>query len=1506
MTPRLPATFGLLLSLFPWFAIGQTGTIRFERLSIEDGLSQTVVTAIVQDTNGYVWFGTQDGLNRYDGYQFKVFRRTPGQAEDTLLSDGILSLLVDRTGKLWIGTDAGLNWFDDQTQTFKSAVFPGENPNPTEDYFIEALFEDRQGNLWISTFENGLLCINPKQGLLEKFDHRDEAFVAVIPGRISTFHEPNPGEIWLGHDHGVAIFNQAEKTWRPLDTSQSQIQLPHDGRIFTMILDHENGIWFGGDYGLYHWDPASGVLQQPEDGRGNKLGPSQDTVWKLLEDREGAIWVGVMEGIFRISPDRSRQEYYRYDPLDPHSIGREMHKLFQDRSGVIWGGSYSDGLIKLPAGNRHFVQYRHNPTLPNSLSGEAVRSMYVDQNNHLWAGTYEGGVSHYRPATDDFQQYSVDKDDSLGLPSDNILDITQTRDGRMWFATIGGVGILDLANQSWLMLTNEDDSPVALESNVYYSILQNREQEIWLGSTTGLTVLDKDLNLLKTYKHSPDDPDSLIQNDVLDIWEDGKGRLWFATFGGLSMLQPRSDRFINFKNDPDDNHSLSHNTILSFCEDRKGNIWVGTSYGLCQYREETGDFVIHGVEESFPNMTIYGILEDDEDHFWISTNAGLIQYHPDKKTILAFDVKDGLQSNEFNQGGYAKDRDGRMYFGGINGITAFHPRDIEIDLTPPQLIITDFLVQNEPVAPHLEKGPLKKAVHLTESITLPYRDYLFAFEFSSLNYNNPGKNRYAYKMEGLDENWVFTDASNRRATYTKLQPGRYRFRVKGSNPTGVWNEAGTEVQLRILPPFYRTWWAYVIYILSAAGLVFTMYTWRMRGVKSELGRERVHNEKLQQLNRLKDDFLANTSHELRTPLNGIIGLAESLRDGAAGQLPNKADHNLGLIVQSGKRLSHLVNDLLDFSSVKSQTIQLNTKPVDLHTLTDIIVTLLKPLADQKNLTLVNAVPKDLPAVNADEDRLQQILFNLVGNGIKFTSQGSVTIAAEPDGEFTRIEITDTGPGIPEAEQDTIFKSFQRGRAAKSSAIPGTGLGLSLASRLIKLHGGTIGVTNNQGAGATFHFTLPNSGLRAETLPAKPQTDITGVMMTSADTVSPTQAERSYADIGLDDFRVLIVDDDPVNRQVLFDHLSMQKYKVATASDGQQALAVIEKSPPFDLVLLDIMMPQMSGYEVCRRLRERFPIHELPVIFLTAKNQISDQVSGFDAGANDYLTKPVTKLALLGRVRTHIKLLDANRNLEVKVAERTEQLRSKNQELEELNKILEELSLTDPMTHLGNRRYLRKYLDREVALVLRSYSNWNVESHSGNVEDNDLLFLLFDLDNFKRINDTYGHLAGDEVLMQIKGLMERVSREYDLLVRCGGEEFLIVFRRANRSQAHTLAERLRQHIEKHPFDLSIGPTVHITVSIGVASFPFKTDLPNAWTWEQVLDIADQALYLAKKNGRNAWVVLEATEKTPNEHFIKEIRNDMESLVKQGQLSLKSSIPRDQIKRWSKSKPVKSKN
>lgn len=1479
---------------------GQNNTLKFDHIDLEDGISQSVVTSMVQDRSGFLWFGTQDGLNRFDGYQFKVFRAPNDPGRTGLSSSGIQSLFIDRSGKLWVGTDLGLDYYDEARQSFETATFPGPTHRPFNNMSIEKIFEDFKGNLWIYTFYDGLFLTNPEAGILRHWPRDASDPEANVARDVYCFYQYSDNEIWLGLGTGLAAYNYEKDLLEKKVFSPNSPYSLEETQV-SAILDHPaGGLLIAADHQLLRYDTETQSLSLLVDENGVPFGPTSVTIRNAYLDSENTLWLGNNLGVIQIDKNLKNQREFSYNPSNPHSMGRDVLSIFEDSSGVIWIGTYSDGLVKLNRNSRHFMYYRHDPNLTSTMAGPSLRTLFVDQDNRLWAGHFEEGLNVLDSAKNTFKRIGTQENNPTSLPSNSILHITQTKSGTMLISTLDGLAFLDSDGAVLEFWDDRDTSPVKLISGLVYASLEDQDGFIWLGTNSGVQVIGPNRQEVNRFQVNPTHPNKgLIQKDVMSIYQDGKGFYWMATFGGVSRFDPLSQTFSNYRHDFDDPYSLCHNVVMAFTEDSNGHIWIGTGHGLNRYLPETDQFMCYGADENFPNLTIYGILEAPDRHLWLSTNSGLIRFNPETRTFQSFDSADGLQSNEFNQGAFVKSKDGRFFFGGINGITAFYPDDIHLIEAAPSLILTDFLVRNQPVIPGTEKGPLKKPIHLSDSLSLPYREYLFAFEFSTLDFSSPQKAQFAYMMEGLDQNWVFTDKNNRRATYTKLQPGTYKFLAKTANSSGNWQAQPTSISIQILPPFYRTIWAYIFYVLLAGSIFFGIYAWRIHEVKAELLRERVVNERLQQLNRLKDDFLANTSHELRTPLNGIIGLAESLRDGSAGPLPPKADHNLKLIVKSSERLSHLVNDLLDFSSLKSHAIQLQKAPVDLRSLTDVVVTILNPLAQKKHLQLLNLVPKDLKSVEADESRLQQILFNLVGNAIKFTEKGKVSITADQTGERILVSVADSGPGIPDHEKELIFESFERGSIAEENAVQGTGLGLALSKHLVSLHGGTICVENNPDGGATFQFDLPISGEAAKPSVFNPNTassfDLTFDTSEIGIRKDEVLAETNQAN---KDFRLLIVDDDPINRQVLLDHLALQYRHVVTATNGHEALEIIEAGTPFDLIILDIMMPLMSGYEVCRRLRKSFPIHELPVIFLTAKNQIDDLVSGYDAGGNDYLTKPVTKMELLQRVQTQIRLLDANRNLESKVEERTQQLKSKNEELAILNKALEEASFTDPLTLLGNRRYLRKYLDKEVALVNRIYNNWRDNENLTAPDGNDLLFLLFDLDHFKLVNDTYGHLAGDKVLQQIKTIMEKVSREYDILVRWGGEEFLIVFRSAIRSHAKDLAERLRKTVAEFPFDIGGNDPLFLTASIGIAAYPFHTGQPKILTWEQVIDVADQALYLAKKNSRNAWVAIDSSPSTQTDNLLEMIRTDFAELVANGSLSLETSLDSSQITRWEK--------
>jgi CheY-like chemotaxis protein/nitrogen-specific signal transduction histidine kinase len=591
------------------------------------------------------------------------------------------------------------------------------------------------------------------------------------------------------------------------------------------------------------------------------------------------------------------------------------------------------------------------------------------------------------------------------------------------------------------------------------------------------------------------------------------------------------------------------------------------------------------------------------------------------------------------------------------------------------VVLTDFLLANQSVPiktvadkSHYPLFTLPKSIDALEQLVLSYQQNLITFEFTALHFSNPQKNKFAYRLQGQDKDWIYTDAKNRRATYTNLAAGDYTLQIKASNHHGYWNEQGKSLKITVTPAPWKTWWAYSIYVLCFISIMWVF----VHGQHKKVLYQETLNLRLKQVDKLKDEFLANTSHELRTPLNGIIGLAESLIDGVAGPQSKSGVTNLSIIVSSGRRLSNLINDVLDFSKLKNRNLTLHTKPVDLHTMVEVVLTLSRTLVVHKNLELVNEVPVDLPSAQADENRLQQILHNLVGNAIKFTESGQITVTAKQALNTLTISVTDTGIGIDKKHFATLFDSFEQIEGHAQRAYSGTGLGLSVSKQLVELHGGTLGVESKIGQGSTFSFTLSVSTQKESTDAGEGATAGTDTSyeqqvarlhlfdenidgpepVSTAPIVSKTYAGGSQC-------RILVVDDEPVNRQVLHNHLSMQNYQLVEASGGEQALKAIADDGPFDLILLDVMMPKISGYEVCTELRKTYALNDLPIIFLTAKNQVADMIESFALGANDYLSKPISKHELLTRVKTHLKFLDIHRNLEDKVAERTAALSIKN-------------------------------------------------------------------------------------------------------------------------------------------------------------------------------------------------------------------------------------------------------
>ncbi len=1235
--------------------------LKFDRISLDEGLSQSSVRAIIQDYKGFIWFSTQDGLNRYDGYNFVVYKHDPDKS-GSLRSNFSVALLEDRDSTLWVGTTEGLHRYDRATDNFTVFRTNPDNKNSLSNNLVWCFEEDRAGNIWVGT-DDGLNRLDKQNGQFERFLQDPANLNSLSDSNIRALMEDDHGRLWVGTQTGglnmrdpqTGLFKRYQSD--PADSSSIS-----DNRVSSLAQDAAGFIWVATANGLNKLDPQTEQFTRYEHDAADPKSLASNDVRTVLVDHNNVLWVGTEGGLCLYRHDTGDFSCYAHEHENPHSLAsNSVRALYEDHTGILWIGSLVNGVSKLSASRMRFAHFQYNPHDPGSLSENTVRAFTEDSLGGLWVGTQSGSLNRYEPRLQKFIHYQHDPQNPFSLPGDDIRALYTDRSGNIWVGTLAGLCRYEAGSDRFIRYENKVADPtIAILLNRIWHIREDDAGFIWLGLWGGgLARLNPATGEFINYRHDPQDPQSLSNDWVRIFWWDRAGNFWIGTWGGgLCRMkgEPGSGQsaFENYMpNDHDPGVGPSSRSITSICEDHAGILWLGTiDGGLDRFDPMTRRFHAYTEKNGLCNSSVYGVLEDNLGYLWLSTNHGLTRFDPRQETFVNFDVNDGLQSNEFNNGAYYKSKQGELFFGGVNGFNRFFPETIQQNPFRPHMAITNFQIFNQTVPIGAPDSPLQKAIGETTELALSYRYNVFSFEFAALHYAAPIKHKYAYMLEGFDDDWNYTDARRRFVTYTNLNGGDYVFRVKGSNGDGVWNEDGISLRIKIIPPFWKTWWAY-----SLAGLFlltggWTFYWWRVRHIQRELEQERLIIERMRQVDHLKDEFLANTSHELRTPLNGIIGIVESLIDGATGGLPRTTVANLKMVTASARRLSNLVNDILDFSQLKNRDLILQYKPVDMHALTDVTLTLLQPMIGKKKLELHNDIHPDAPYVYADENRLQQIMLNLVGNAIKFTAAGKIVIKNEelriknssenqfvtPNASFLIFSVSDTGIGIPADKLSVIFQSFEQVDTSITRQYGGTGLGLSVTKQLVDLHGGKIWVESLLDHGSTFYFTLPIfTGVVSE----RPgDTKAISVELSDSIVADATLTEPASIEAGNETARILIVDDEPINIQALVNQLSLHNYSVTQATNGQEALDALERET-FSLILLDVMMPRMSGYEVAQKIRERYSMDELPIILLTAKNQIADIVEGFNSGANDYMTKPFSKNELLSRLKTHLTLLQIN-------------------------------------------------------------------------------------------------------------------------------------------------------------------------------------------------------------------------------------------------------------------------
>jgi DNA-binding NtrC family response regulator/ligand-binding sensor domain-containing protein len=894
----------------------QQDRIQFENISIDQGLSQSIVKCILQDEKGFIYFGTEDGLNRYDGYNFSVMRNNP-QDGNSLSYNDITALYEDHLGNLWIGTfNGGLNKYNANNKKITRFLNDPDNGNSISHNNINSIIEDDTGALWIGT-DNGLNKIveDSVDGIysIERFLSEPANPNGLIHNIVHTISQDQDGIIWVGTEGGLykLLPNQGDDNYNIFDHYQHNPADPSslsNNYIRTIFEDGRGNLWLGTDLGLNmivrsirDENDISFISYKYNPSNINSI--SHNEIYSISEDESGVLWIGTNGGGITLF-DVEKNEFSRYlnDPQNPRSISyNEIRSVFRDRSGIMWVGLYGGGIEKVYRGAQQFSLYNHKTNNPNSLSHPIIWSICEDKNGILWIGTHGGGLDRLDRENNGFNHYKHNPDDPNSISSDIVRMIYEDSGGILWVGTHGGgLNKFDPQTEIFKTYMNNSTDPTSLGHNEIRGIYKDKLEILWIGTYGGgLDRFDKETETFRHYRNDPGNPTTISNDFVRIIYEDNSGGLWIGTEGGgLNKYNRETDTFKHFRSDPTDSASISNDYIFTIHEDKSGILWLGTwGGGLNKFDPETEKFSYYTINDGLPSDAIYGILEDEAGNLWMSTNNGLSRFNPETESFKNYSVKDGLQNTEFNGGSYFKSKNGEMFFGGITGFNSFYPENIKDNKYIPPVVITSFQKFNNPVH-------FNRPVYEIQEIDLSYKDYVFSFEFSALDYAAPEKNEYAYKMEGLDDDWIYTDSERRYATYTTLSPGKYTFRVKGTNSDGIWNEEGASIIIIINPPFWQTWWFRTIIIFLVLISAFSFYKRRIN---------KIEEKKKDLAERLNEKTIAATA--LQNALSEVELLKNRLyAENIYLQDEIKLQHNFENIITQSEALKKLLHKVEQVAS----------------------------------------------------------------------------------------------------------------------------------------------------------------------------------------------------------------------------------------------------------------------------------------------------------------------------------------------------------------------------------------------------------------------------------------------------------------------------------------------------------------------------------------------------------------------------------------------------------------